>query len=367
MSRKFLTNIDMNSNQLLNALAQVLGSDPGSPVEGQFWYDSTSKTLQFRSNSANIDLGRLDQITAPTAGVNFNGQQLLSALVELTTDPGSPADGRIWANTGSNATMKVRVNGVTYKLGRLDQINAPTASVDLNSQKITGLANGTAATDAVNKGQLDAAQSGLDVKQSVRVASTANVSGTYNATGGTSTRGQFTGMTDTIDDVALSANDRVLLKDQTLGARDGIWVVSTLGTGANGVWDRATDFDADAEVTAGAFTFVEEGTVNADTGWVLTTDNPIIIGGSSGTALAWTKFSAAPTGVQKYTETGPGSDGTTWVVTHGLGTSDVVVQVRAASGDLVVEPDIELTDANTVTLTSSATITASTLKVVVIG
>ena len=93
--------------------------------------------------------------------------------------------------------------------------------------------------------------------------------------------------------MTLAANDRILLKNQTTGAQNGIYVVSTVGTGSNGVWDRATDFDTDAEVTAGAFTFVEEGTANSDSGWVLTTNNPIVIGGASGTALTFTQFSSA--------------------------------------------------------------------------
>jgi len=139
----------------------------------------------------------------------------------------------------------------------------------------------------------DATRTGLDIKASVRAASTANITVTYSATGGTSTRGQITAAPNTLDGVTLAANDRILLKDQSTGAQNGIWVVTTLGTGANGVWDRATDFDADAEVTAGAFTFVEEGTTNADAGWVLTTNNPIIIGGASGTALTWAQFSGA--------------------------------------------------------------------------
>jgi hypothetical protein len=91
----------------------------------------------------------------------------------------------------------------------------------------------------------------------------------------------------------LAAGNRILLKNQTTAAQNGIWVVTTLGTGANGVWDRAGDFDSDSEVTSGSFSFVEEGTTNADTGWVLTTNNPITIGGASGTSLTFTQFSGA--------------------------------------------------------------------------
>lgn len=179
------------------------------------------------------------------------------------------------------------------RTSRLDQMAAPTASVSLNSQKITNLATPTLDTDAATKAYVDAARSGLDVKQSVRVASTATVTVTYSATGGTSARGQITAAPNTLDGVSLAANDRILLKDQSTGAQNGIWVVTTLGTGSNGVWDRATDFDQDAEVTAGAFTFVTEGTVNADSGWVLSANDPITIGGASGSALVFAQFSGA--------------------------------------------------------------------------
>jgi hypothetical protein len=176
---------------------------------------------------------------------------------------------------------------------RLDQIAAPTAAVSLNSQKITNLATPTTASDAATKSYVDGLSQSLDIKESVRAASTANVTVTYTATGGTSARGQITAAPNTLDGVTLAAGNRILLKNQTTAAQNGIWVVTTLGTGANGVWDRAGDFDSDSEVTSGSFSFVEEGTTNADTGWVLTTNNPITIGGASGTSLTFTQFSGA--------------------------------------------------------------------------
>jgi hypothetical protein len=180
------------------------------------------------------------------------------------------------------------------------QVGAPTADVSWGSFKLTSLADPVNPQDAATKSYVDAARAGLDVKQSVRAASTATVTVTYNATGGTSARGQITAAPNTLDGVTLAANDRILLKNQSTGAQNGIWVVTTLGTGANGVWDRATDFDADAEVTAGAFAFVEEGTTNADSGWVLATNNPIVIGGASGTALQFNQFSGSSSGVSSF-------------------------------------------------------------------
>ncbi|NBW33866.1 MAG: hypothetical protein EBR30_02305 [Cytophagia bacterium] len=194
------------------------------------------------------------------------------------------------ASSAAIATSKLADNGnFILRNGTV----AMAAALQMGNNKITGLGTPTAATDAATKGYVDGLSQGLDVKASVRAASTANVSATYNATGGTSSRGQFTAAPNTLDGVTLAANDRILLKDQTTGAQNGIYVVTTLGTGANGVWDRATDFDSDAEVTAGAFTFVEEGTTNADSGWVLTTNNPVTIGGASGTALTFAQFSGA--------------------------------------------------------------------------
>ena len=124
MARSFLNGIDLNNTQLLNALAQVLAADPAL-VAGKFYYHSGTGTLRF------------------TDGTN------------------------------------VRV------LGRLDQISAPTAPVSLNNQRITNLADPTASTDAATKSYIDALLQGFAWKDDVRAASTANVviaSGLVNAT-----------------------------------------------------------------------------------------------------------------------------------------------------------------------------------------
>jgi hypothetical protein len=155
------------------------------------------------------------------------------------------------------------------RTSRLDQMANPSASVSLNSQKITNLATPTDDADAATKAYVDAARSGLDIKQSVRAATTANIT--------------LSG-TQTIDGVSVIAGDRVLVKDQSTGNQNGIYVV------AAGAWSRATDADISAEVTAGMFTFVAEGTANADSGWVLTTNDAITLGT---TALVFAQFSGA--------------------------------------------------------------------------
>ncbi len=180
-------------------------------------------------------------------------------------------------------------------------------NLNMNNNKITNLAYPTVASDVASKSYVDDVMSGLDVKDSVKLSTTedldsnGSISGTitYNSTGGTSSRGQITATlavsdTFTIDGVSLSSSDngsRILVKDQSSGAQNGIWTVTISGTSLT--LDRATDFDNDNEVTTGAFTFVEEGTAHTGSGWVLTTANPVTIGGSSGTVLVFSQFSGA--------------------------------------------------------------------------
>ena len=191
---------------------------------------------------------------------------------KVTTD----AKGRVTSGTTLAATdiptltaAKISDFDTQVRTSRLDQMAAPTASVSLNSQKITGLGTPTADTDAATKAYVDASNLGLDVKASVRVATTANIT--------------LSG-TQTIDGVAVIAGDRVLVKDQSTGSANGIYVV------AAGSWARSTDADSSAEVTPGLYTFVEEGTLGADAGFILTTNAPITLGT---TALSFTQFTGA--------------------------------------------------------------------------
>lgn len=86
------------------------------------------------------------------------------------------------------------------------------------------------------------------------------------------------GAPNTLDGVTIAVNDRILVKDQTTGSQNGIYVVTTLGTGVNGTWTRAIDADQAGELTSGSVVAVEEGTLNADSFWMLVTDGVITIG-----------------------------------------------------------------------------------------
>ena len=150
-----------------------------------------------------------------------------------------------------------------------------SSTIDMNSNKITSLANPTSAQDAATKAYVDGVSQGLDVKESVRAASTGNL---------TLSGAQM------IDGVSVVADDRVLVKDQTDATENGIYIA------AAGAWSRAADFDgsasggAAAEDVKGAFFFVEEGSTNADNGFVCTNTGSVSFGASD---ISFVQFSGA--------------------------------------------------------------------------
>ena len=121
----------------------------------------------------------------------------------------------------------------------------------------------------VNKTYVDQVANGLDVKASVRVATTANLASNYNNSAGTLTASSNGAIA--IDGVTLVLNNRVLVKDQTTATQNGFYKVTTVGSGSAAfVLTRTPDANEASEITGGAFTFVEEGTANADNGYVAT-------------------------------------------------------------------------------------------------
>jgi len=167
---------------------------------------------------------------------------------------------------------------VTETQDRIDADNALSSEITLrvsrSGDSMTGplLLSGDAtdALGAVTKQQLDNLASGIDVRASVFVATTANIT--------------LSGV-QTIDGVSAGGGSRVLVKNQTTPAQNGIYSVTP------GTWTRSTDMDTWSEVPS-SFVFVERGTLNADTGWVCTADQ----GGTIGTtAINWTQFAGAGT------------------------------------------------------------------------
>ena len=158
------------------------------------------------------------------------------------------------------------------RTNRLDQMAAPTASVSLNSQTITNLADPVNTQDAATRGFVEATAQGLDVKDSCVAATTANITIATALNNG-----------DTLDGVTLSTNDRVLVKDQNTSSENGIYVVGSSPA-------RAVDLAAGADA-AGMFTFIEQGTTNADNGFVCTSNKGSAVVGSNN--LTFAQFSGA--------------------------------------------------------------------------
>ena len=173
----------------------------------------------------------------------------------------------------------------------IDLILDPKGSgvVDVNSSRITNLTDPTQDQDAATKSYVDNVVNGLDVKESVQVATTANLASTYNNGAGTLTASSNGALT--IDGVTVSTNDRVLVKDQTDSKQNGIYVVTATGDGSNPfVLTRAGDADAASEITGGTFTFVEQGTANSENGFVFTHDGTPTLGTTN---ITVTQFSGA--------------------------------------------------------------------------
>ena len=416
---KFLNNVDLNKNELQNAKIQALASAPSSPVEGQIYFNSTVvdkriyvwnctawKTVSGTFVNADIDAG---------AAIVYSKLSLSNSIVAGDITTGAVTSDKILDGTITNIDINAAA-AIAF-----EKLTSPVSSFAFNSQKITGLADPTSAQDAATKAYVDAARSGLDVKASVRVATTADIT--------------LSG-TQTIDGISVIAGDRILVKDQSTSSANGIYDV------AAGAWSRSSDADISAEVTTGLFTFVSEGTDNADSGWVLTTNDTITLGSTS---LTFVQFSGAgqvtagagltktgntidvigtagritvnandvdiastylgqssittlgtiTTGVWNGTDIAVTDGGTgastaagaktnlgfmtryattfgdgsavDYTITHSLGTQDVHVSVYEVSSTIMVIPDMEVTGSNTLTLRFAVAPTTNQYRVVVIG
>ena len=172
----------------------------------------------------------------------------------------------------SLAHTKISDFDAGVRTNRLDQMAAPTGSVSLNSQNITNVADPVNAQDAATKGFVEATSQGLDVKDSCVAATTGNITISTALNNG-----------DTLDGVTLSTNDRVLVKDQSTASQNGIYIVGSSPA-------RADDLAAGSDA-AGMFTFVEQGTVNADNGFVCTSNKGSAVVGTNN--LTFAQFSGA--------------------------------------------------------------------------
>jgi hypothetical protein len=255
MSRKFLTALDLGKNELQNAAVQSLGAAPSAPAKFQLYGNSGDNTLYWWDGTA--------WASARGGGTGFPG---FGNVTPETTFGQAVNNG-----VGTTAARNDHTHGTpthdnaAHSAINLSALAPPLTAINMNGQLLSFLAPPVSASDATTKSYVDNISAGLTWKTPVRIASTANLG--------------LTGLT-AIDGVTPVANDRILAKNQTTASQNGIYVA------ASGAWTRATDADSGTEIVNAAV-FVSEGTANADTAWVQTTNAPITVGT---TALTWVQF-----------------------------------------------------------------------------
>lgn len=405
---KVLNHLDLVGNEVRNARLQNLATAPSSPVAGQIYYDTALGYARIYNGSTWLRAdasGTVTSVTGTAPIVSSGG-----------TTPAISIDAATTSTAGSmSAADKTKLDGATAT-------DTASTLVLRDGSKRFRAADPSDPQDVATKAYVDGVASGLDVKQSVRAATTTNIT--------------LSGA-QTIDGVAVVAGNRVLVKDQSTASANGIYVA------ASGSWTRATDADSDAEVTPNLFVFVEEGTANADSGWTLSNNGAITVGS---TALTFVQFSGAGqitagdgmsksgntlnvggtagritvntdtvdiastyvgqtsittlgtitagtwngtdiavadggTGsstaagaranlgaVGRYTANIGNNSATTFTVNHAFNSQDVLVQIHDNSSPYgVVYADVELTDANNATVKFSTAPTSNQYRVVVIG
>jgi hypothetical protein len=386
MSQLHLTPIDLNQNELRNATVQVLSSAPGSPVAGQVYYDSTIKSVREYNGTAwrNLDAGTLtDGSIANTA---------------LTTNPLARAN-----HTGTQTSSTISDLAATVQAYTLDEFAAPAGNVSWNSHKITSLLDPTAAQDAATKNYVDNAVTGLQNRAEAFYATTATLAANTYANGssgvGATLTGNSNGALASIDGQTINVGDQVLVKNEATASHNGIYTVTTVGTGSVPyVLTRSTGMNTSAQF-GGALVAVDAGTVNAGALFLCTNNSPTV-GTTSisftevnkGTDLSAGNGIAISTGTvsvnnglglnfssgalqinasvvaQKYSASIGDGSSTSYTVNHALGNQWCTVQIyQTASPYQQVFPDVKLTDANNVQVIFTTAPTTNQYKVVVHG
>jgi hypothetical protein len=317
MARKFLVSIDLNKNELQNAVVQNLGAAPASPAAGQIYYNTNdnqlyiyngtrwevagnavlSGLLSSRPAANSVDSGTIyyatdtylfyysdgstwtqtnafGTVTAQTTYGASSGNGSATTYARADHTHGTPALGTSTPNAISGAASSAGSASVPSKEDHTHAFT-PTQDLSMATYKLTNLGTPSADTDAANKGYVDSVAQGLDTKASVVAATTTN--GTFATA---FANGQV------VDGVTLATGDRILIKNQTDQTVNGIYVVA-----ASGAPNRSADMNTGSEFPS-AYVFVEQGTVNADSGWVCTNNSPVTLGSTN---ITFTQFSGAGT------------------------------------------------------------------------
>ena len=316
-----VSDIPTNNNQLTNGASYITASSTDTLTNKSI--DAANNTLTNIPNSAltntsvsfggvSVALGSSDATPAfdladatnlPTTSLTgtITNAQLAGSITNAKLVNSSITIG---SDTVSLGATQTDLNGITsLDVDNITVDSNTISTTDTNGDLVlspdgTGTVTvpsgyesraGFGSDSLVNKSYVDSVANGLDVKESVRVATTADLSATYNNGAGTLTATSNGAIS--VDGVSLVLNDRVLVKDQSTAQENGIYKVTTVGSGSAAfVLTRTPDANDAAELTGGVFTFVEEGTNNADNGYVATHNGTPTFGT---TAISFDQFSGA--------------------------------------------------------------------------
>jgi len=252
LTNKTLTSPDINTPDIDG------GTIDGTTINGSVIGGTTAAAGTFTNLTANGAIDIDGTGTSNMDNVIIGANTAAAGTFTVANVDNLTLDGNTLSSTDTNGNIVLDPNG--------------TGTIDASSARITSVADPTGAQDAATKAYVDAVKTGLDVKASVRVATTGNITISTALNSG-----------DTIDGVTLANGDRVLVKNQTNATENGIYVVAATPA-------RSSDADSAAELTGGTFTFVEEGTANADSGYVFTHNGTPTLGSTN---LTVSQFSGA--------------------------------------------------------------------------
>ncbi len=280
-SNDYMLIYDTSAGGMKKIAASNVGANQLSELDDVNTSTATSGNMMIADGTDWESVGMSGDITMTSAGVTTIGNDKVAAA-ELGVTAGTATASKALVVDASKNIAGITTLTATTVAGTLSTAAQPNvtsvgtqaSALNMGSNKITNLATPTQATDASTKAYVDASKQGLDVKDSVKAATTAagTLASSFEAT-------------DTIDGVTLVAGDRILVKDQSTASENGIYTVN-----ASGAPTRASDMDEAGELSGGTFVFVEQGSTNADAGFVVTTNGAITIGTD---ANNWTQFSGA--------------------------------------------------------------------------
>jgi len=280
------TNANLTGHVTSVGNAAVLGSFTSTELRGALTNETGTGFAVFATSPTLIT----PILGTPTSGTLTNCT--FPTLNQSTTGNADTATTATNVTTNANLTGHITSTGNAAVLGSFTSAQLATAltnetgsgaavfgtSPSIASPTLTGtvtVPTPSNNTDAATKAYVDTIKQGsIDIKDSCRVASTANIAIASALTNGS-----------TIDGVTVATNNRVLLKDQSDASENGIYAVV-----ASGAASRTTDANTSLLMTSGMYTYVSEGTVSNAMGYVMTTVDPITL---DTTNLVYTQFSGA--------------------------------------------------------------------------